>query len=557
MNWTAIANGLWQVHPYTAVIIGMVFFVPLCRLITFPIRYGGRIFMKLNRISGIWEEMVSPFRNTFGILYLAGAAAWQINLFMLSRMPEHIGCAAASVALIAIAFANSRWKKMSRLNLTDFAEKFPTMHPQEFFDHMLCSQAAIGHRLPEIPFRGIDPTSLDFSGSGKKSVSFGARAIGAWSTYRIARLLLLVDRTFGQKVLCEVAPALTAIWSTRVCQLIEARVSALGLERIPKSNALQIYVYTHKSFLDFVVAPLIPLAVALRDGRESRKLLPHFLMAMDHFRKNILLYRILGIGRAAEAIGMMFVRRDGGGAAERARAVAEDAAKKLVFEDFDLAVFPQGTRALPYPDAKTEHLDAGYYTVGPKDRIRADGKHLKKGVAFIATEAARMLIDAGSSQDIRIIPVAIKGTSLACPKGSTSIAAGIGISLEAGEPITLTPSSIGGITDDMISSFASALHDRIDFSLKTTAEVHAELERRFFRDIHGMLDPLRFDEIAVAMKPWRGDDYLVHAILDVIYTCHPDKRRPLLGELVHSILNFASRDEILAFKSKAVDSLQA
>lgn len=555
MDWIAIANGLWQVHPYTAIILGIVFFVPICRLITFPIQYGGRIFMKLNRISGIWEEVISSFRNSLVVVYLAGGAAWQAYLFVSNRSPEHIAYAAASIALIAITFANSRWKKMAYLRLADFVEQFPTIHPQEFFDHLLCSKAAIRHALPEMPFRGIDPASVDFSDNGKGRVLISKMIVGIWSTFRIARLAILVDRTFGQKVLCEVAPSFVAIWATRICQLIGAHVVAHGLESIPKSNALQIYVFTHKSFLDFVVAPLVPLAVALRDGREPRKRLPHFLMAMDHFRKNILLYRILGIGRTAEAMGMMFVRRGGSNNAERAQRVSEDAAKKLVFEDFDLAVFPQGTRALPYPDAKAEYLDAGYYTAGSRERIRADGKHLKKGTSFIATEAAQMLLNSGSSQEIRIIPVAVQGTALACPKGSTRIESGVDISLRVGEPILISPPSVGIVDGAELSDFASVLHSRIDCSLKTTAEVHAEIERKFFRDIHGMLDPLIFDEIAVAMKPWRGDDYLVHAILDVIYTCHPDRRRQLIGELVHSILNFASRDELLAFKSKAVDAL--
>jgi len=57
------------------------------------------------------------------------------------------------------------------------------------------------------------------------------------------------------------------------------------------------------------------------------------------------------------------------------------------------------------------------------------------------------------------------------------------------------------------------------------------------------------------MKPWRGDDSLLHATLDAIYACAPVRRRALLNELARLLINFASRNELLAFKGRVADVL--
>ena len=42
-----------------------------------------------------------------------------------------------------------------------------------------------------------------------------------------------------------------------------------------------------------------------------------------------------------------------------------------------------------------------------------------------------------------------------------------------------------------------------------------------------MLDTLQIEELAIAMKQWRGEDYLVYATLDCIYACKPRHWRPM------------------------------
>lgn len=563
MNWQGIAHGLWHIRPWLIVLLASIYLIPILRLVTFPVQCGSRIFMRLNKKFGQWEEIISPARDTLVVAYLAGGFVWQIWSWITAGGWRHPAAALVAAILIALTFINRRWKLSANLRLLDFVENFPTIDPREFFNHLLCSEGAVRHRLPKSPFTTLDLSSLDFrEGGAGPNASNAVLACGIWSTIKIARLALLLNRRFGRKILREVAPSLVSIWATRVIQLIRAKVTIEGIDNAPHSDAAQIYLYTHKSFLDFVIAPLVPISLNVRDGIKNRRQVPLFLMATDHFRRNILLYRFVGLGKVAEALGMIFVKRGDRGDLSRAISVSIEATKKILDEGMELAIFPQGTRALPYASLSQERLDAGYYTVGTKARIKADGKHLKKGAAFIATDTALGLIDRKTERNVRIIPIAIHGTAIACPKGSSKIASGVHMRLEIGPPIIIAPSSMEPIVgaggdefEEKRVEFASQLHRRIDQTLKSTARIHGELERRFFKDIHTTYEPLKFDEIAVAMKPWRGEDYLVHAILDIIYTCPPNRWRPFLGELVHLILNHENRDEILAFKGKVADAL--
>jgi hypothetical protein len=94
------------------------------------------------------------------------------------------------------------------------------------------------------------------------------------------------------------------------------------------------------------------------------------------------------------------------------------------------------------------------------------------------------------------------------------------------------------------------LHRQIDNNLKAVWGVHANLERRFFKDMRRIASSPEIEEMSIALKPWRNDDYLVHAILDCIYTCPAALRWELLGKLIYLIRNFASREELLEFKGE-------
>lgn len=569
MSWSTIAEHLWLMREWMPIALIALYLVPLSRLATLFLCCSGHSAMRFNRWCGVWEHLVHLFRDTLIALYLAGAALWHGWQGVAHNDVRGILTSLVCLGCIALGLFMCRLNKRAHRDLLMFVEHFPTIHPQEFFDHVLCCSGAIRHRLPDRPFATVDLAALDFRSRRKQrwGTHWRVIVIGAWSTMWLARLILEAKVAGDDARFARVASSLAAIWGARLCQLARAAVTIEGRAQLPLPGGLQLFLFTHGSFLDFALAPLVLAARpgALTPPLQSGSCLPRFLLAKDHFRDNILFYRILGIGRVAEALGMLFVERSTDGTPERAHRVTQAAAAQLVHGQGALAIFPQGTRARAYRGATGERLDAAYYTVGSPDRIKADGQHLKKGAAHIAAAVAEAVAYAGSREPVRIVPIAIAGAATVCPRGTMRIQQNVYVRLLVGESVLVPPTTFGpcreGETPHAASpplsreAFVSQLHTRIDVSLKMTGRVHAELERRFFEDMRGLIEPMAIEEVAIALKPWRGDDFLVHAILDAIYACPKHRWRTFAGELVHLLLNFTSREELLAFKGRIADAL--
>jgi len=548
MNWQDIAEWVWRIRPWTAWALLAIYLVPICRLCGFFLQCGARPFMFLNKPLGIWENLVCPFRDYPVSAWLAGGSLWHFWQGIEHGDYRAFAVSVLSLALILAGYGMRRFRRSSRLRLLEFIRLFPAIHPQEFFDHLICFSGFVRHALPEKPFKSVDPSNLDFRRGRLLGRKIGLLRIfvGVWSTIQLARLVLLAKEEGGAEFLRTAASALSVVWGTRICQLVRGAFTVEGKERLLRPGGADIFLFTHMSFIDFSLVPLLLSARPVEGDVAAANHLPSFLIAKDHFRDNVLFYRIMGIGRAAEAMGMTFVERGGRGGAEGAMEVEAKALECLLEKGCPLAIFPQGTRAVGLRGPRGERLDGAYYTVGSRDRIRADGAHLKKGAAHIAAAAAEWVDSAGAKIPVRIFPVAVSGTAISCPRGSARIFADVHMRLRVGEVITVEAKS---------HSTVGHLHSRIDFALKSAGKVHAELERRFFEDMRGLVEPREIEEVAIAMKTWRGDDYLVHAILDAIYACPQKLWRPFIGELVHSMLNFDSREDLLQMKGRVADAV--
>ncbi len=553
MEWVEYADDIFELRLWLAPLLLALFLIPIVRIATAPFEYGGRYFMKLNRRFGQWEHVAMLPRDFLAAPYLALFAIWQaVRAIELSDW-EKGAASLIAVALIALCFSQRCFRRRGHLKLVEFASRWPGIHPREFFDHMLCASGALRHVFPERPFQTIDHTNMDFSSASGSWHWWSALMRGVWSTVWIARLILLSAKNFENSALRKTASALALVWAGRAAELSRAQVSVSGRERLQNDAGLDIFLFTHASYLDFALAAVALAARPQVDDTEvPSRCLPTFLVAKDHFRDNPFYYSVLGIGRVAEALGMIFVERSG--SRDSAKLIGAKAAEMLSTGDVDLAIFPQGTRAVPCVNHKRERIDSAYYTVGTRARIKDDGKHLKKGAAHIAVQTAQALEERGIKQNVRLLPVALSGTGIACPKGSIKIKAYASMRLNVGEPIIIRPAQTSEISTQY-DEFVEQLHSRIDVTLKSAAHVHATLERRFFEDIRSMLEPLELEEISLAMKPWRGDDYLAHAILDAIYACKPDKWRAYLNEFVRLMLDFAPRAELLAFKGRVAESV--
>lgn len=546
IGWIITADKIFDLDGWKLACLVFLYIVPILKIALLPFSFRGSPAFCLGKLSGMLEHVISLPRDFIVAPMLVLGAAWHIWRSGRFLSWQEFAIALAAVSLVAIGQINRISKLKNRWRLLEFIRHFPKIHPQEFFDRLLCASGALKHKLPERPLSSINPAKLDFR-NGKKKRALGPIAIarGVWSTIWLTRLIILAGRRGGDEFMREVASAFAVIWGSRIAELAMAQVTIDGKDFLPRAGGPQIFIYTHASFLDFAVAPFALAARPCSNGGVN--CLPKFLIAKDHFIDNPIFYNVLGIGRAAKALGMIFVDRKAADKITAAKRVAKESAAALLGASPDIAIFPQGTRALCLKGPRGERRDAAYYTVGSQDRIRAPGGHLKKGAAHICVALADELARSGRDETIKIIPIAIAGAAIACPKGSFKIYPNARIELRVGEPILVGPS----ITEpENYSESVARLHTRIDCALKNLLHIHAELERRFFEDIRGMLDPMRIDEVAIAMKPWRGDDYLLHSILDAIYTCGPDLWRGFLGELIHLILNFADRKEFLTLKSK-------
>ncbi len=563
MDWQHLASFLWQPRIEIFIATAVFFIIPFVRILTYSITFHGWFAVYANFASGIFEEFTAPLRGIFGIPYLALGIVWLIILSYSTAENAYAIEAAVFAVLIAAHFIFSKIKKIEKIACAVYLEDNPEIDPDLFYKLLLSSQGLFRVRVSGKPIKAVNLCAPDFSSSRPmKRLPISAYIVGAWSMMKLARLTALLSRELDREEVDKIAPSISSVFATRILKLIRGRLSFEGIDGIQKDSCPNIFLFTHKSFLDFVVAPILPLAMAVKNNSERK--LPLFLMAEDHFKRNPLFHSIFGIGMAAEALGMIFVKRGKRGGREEAMAISKIASERIIRDGSDLAIFPQGTRALPYASTQMTQFDAGYYTVGPKARMKKYGAHLKKGAAFITVEALLEAAKSEKSFHVRLIPIAISGTALACPKGRSAIRPNISIKLSAGTPIVRTTASVdemkhlsGQELQSKKEHCAAIIMEMIDSELKGASKVHAELERRFTRDISEMLDSLGFDEIALAMKSWRGEDYLVHSILDCIYTCKHKLWRQLTGELVHHMQNFSERDELQKFKEKVVDLIKS
>ncbi len=535
----ALVLNLLKFEWWKAAVIAFFYLIPLLRLFTFYIKTSSRFFMLINRKLGLYEHALAWVRDTIIVFYLFCFAVWHAYYCFVYGRQEWGLLAIFSLGFIGLSYLNWKWKQQGRSELIDFTQTYPDIHPQEFFDHLLCMAGIARTVLPDRPFQQVNLEHLDFKKPGKKRISWGRKLKGIWSTIWLKNLCLLALKKKGKQYLKQVTPSLAAVWASRLSQIVFAEVVLEQTIYLQKLRGLNIYLFNHLSFLDFAFAPL------LLQGKS----LPKFLMAKDHFLDNPIYHRILGLGQVAMALDMIFVERKG--QKETAQSSISKGVQQLAEDSTDLAIFPQGTRAYGRVGKHKERLDGGFYAVGSLKRLKQDGGHLKKGAAYLAIEAAKNIVQKKEKDRINLIPVAIKGTGQIAPRGTWTLKANMVVNLKVGEPLTRTLADVLVFADEQnLENYVESLHQKINIAMRENLQVHVNLERRFFEDMRKILPPFEAEEVALAMKTWRGKDYLVHAIIDCIYTCPPKLWWELLGRLIYLIRNDAPREDLLKFKSE-------
>ncbi|MBU4485259.1 1-acyl-sn-glycerol-3-phosphate acyltransferase, partial [bacterium] len=407
----------------------------------------------------------------------------------------------------------------------------------------------------------IDPINIQFKTGRVHKRTIKPIIPGFFSTLLLVRLLTKAQRWKGTKYARRLGDKLLEVWGLQIAQLANLNIQTKGIEKLNKLDGKNIVLFNHKSYMDFAIGHLPFFAVSLKDNREFRL---RFLAAKDHFIDNFFFKRILGIGKAAEMMGAIFVdrkrKKEG-----KAKLAIDEAVKKLISEDIDIAIYPQGTRSWKHTGVRGERLDAGYYAVGNVDRLKKEGDHLKKGAAYLATIAAMKMAELGECK-INLIPVGIEGIAIVCPKHAIKIQTETSINIVIGDPIVVQSKDVKNIKQDSnrwpgktkenskYHQFVDKLHKKIDDSFREILKVHARLERRFFMDIQQFMSLHDQEDVHFAMKQWhKTGDNLIYVILDYIYACSPKHWRGFMGELAHSLMENAKRSEYENLRNKIAD----
>jgi 1-acyl-sn-glycerol-3-phosphate acyltransferase len=314
----------------------------------------------------------------------------------------------------------------SGLAMTEFMRVNPTVHPQEFFDRYY---DRLGPRTEAPPTKAqqvIDPRDVSFMTGAPPKQSLLPLLRGLFDTAIFARSAYRTLTACGSQYGREVFDAMATLWGSRMLQLFGSRLTVKGLETFAQLEGKVVLAFNHKSHLDFVFAFFALATARMKNGRRLRV---RYIAAKDHFVDNVVVYSWLAVGRLIEAVDMVFVDRKGKG-----QSAIDDAARKLASLPIDIAIFPQGTRALAHIGPNGERLDAGYYTASTK--TDSPLAHLKKGAAHLALETAEL-----TEAPVHIVCIGIQGTATLVPKGKFPVQSETHVTFEVAGVLTIDPAN--------------------------------------------------------------------------------------------------------------------
>lgn len=440
-----------------------------------------------------------------------------------------------AVAVVVVVFVLSRIVRKQRIReLLDHVAAHPGIHPRDYFHYWR-------RRYQPWPFRFSPPTVLqlpviDFSkGSATPPrLSLVPLIRGLLSTWSLARAGLYAQKKWGQDYLQSICDAMMLLWAARMCDVAQLRVEVEGLENFSTVRDPLLVICNHKSVFDFVVVPLA-LGLAKLPQRGSVRL--RFMAAKDHFIDNFFVYRILKIGLAMKAVGMIFVDRKG----KARKAAVDEAVEQMFSSGVDVVIFPQGTRAFPQRDIKGNRWDAGYFAAGKSDRLSVMGGHLKKGASHLAMQAA-------AHHPLSVLPVAVYGTATVYNKESLKVQLNETVGVRIGVPIRLESAPQG---ESAYSSAVKDLHAQMDAAMIEVSGIVPRLEQRLLMDTRLMLRPDEFNEFVHVVQERRNrKDTLFFSVADQLYSLSKDAQHGRLIQLIGVARLGAPAEDLLAMKQE-------
>ncbi len=436
--------------------IALIYGVPILTLFVrlMPMSYSYRRLYPINRALGHFEYLVGPWRDRlllpiFGIL---AAYDFLYGLFTSYGFWTLFGVLAL------------RWGENRRLRQLEFARLDPRVHPRHFFDHWYSllgpwpECADVGETLT------VSPAGAFFAKASRDDralLPHSRIAANLWDTAMLAHLSLFAYHRLGAVYAREIFDVMASMWGKRVLERLGIQFAVEGVEAFGGLSGKTIVVANHLSYLDFVLGFFALSEARFQNGRPVRL---RFVVAKDHFKDNPFFYRILGIGKLIEVVGMIFVDRKTKG---RGYENLSAAAKEFSTRDVEMVIYPQGTRAKALPDGKAMRDGAYYTSFSPKKALEPLG-HLKKGVATFARELARELMNTGIP--VHIVPVGILGTGAIGAPGRFRAFSSGRVKFRVGTPLSFTAEEILNKTDfELLSAIDNRLLETLHYREKLEA----------------------------------------------------------------------------------------
>ncbi len=423
------------------------------------------------------------------------------------------------------------------LQMTEFMRVNPLVHPQEFFEHYHRRLGPSNVPVPTRAARTVTPMNISYHTGKPSRQSYWLLLKGFYDTAIFARSAYKALETIGREYGREVFDVMASLWGSRMLQIFQSRMAVEGVEKFHDLSGKIVLVFNHKSHLDFVFNFFGLSSTHLASGRRIR---PRYMAAKDHFVDNKIVYSGLGIGKLIEANDMVFVDRKGKG-----KDAVLDACRKLVDKEIEIAMYPQGTRAVGNFGPDGERRDAGFYTTGTAKSLKENLGHLKKGCAFLAIDTLLAGRESGKNYPVHLVFIGIDGTANLVPKGSFKVQTEQTVKFTVGDVLTLNPEEADGLekpTDALAQNPAQQkyldlvdrLQSGINEGLVKALGLHEKLKSRFLREVRedGLIPK---DQILIAgHKLQQTTD--AYVVLDRIYALPWEEQVVFLKEMGRQLI---------------------
>ncbi|MEC9465335.1 MAG: lysophospholipid acyltransferase family protein [Myxococcota bacterium] len=438
-----------------------------------------------------------------------------------STTPRRLEIPALLLVLILLDIGH---RFSARVRLSKQLATFPDPHPDRFFELVY---AHLGPLPPIdlVEIEELDPSGLNFSHRAPFLSPKFAFGLAVFDTGLIANIAITASTRFERDNFRTIFDALTRLWSSRTASRLCLKLEVTGHEHLEQVQHQAMIAYNHESLMDFCLAFFATGGCITQHGR---RLAPRFIAAKDHFQDNFFIHTVLGVGRAMDTGGMIFVDRKTRGAAKQA---IYDACEVLDEQDVDVAIYPQGTRALSHRSKQGDVVGAGYYTTG-RGPVPGQG-HFRRGAAVIVSELSR-------TRPVDILPVGIVGTATVVPAQSFEIGANRTVRFHIMPPIHIAQGQ--DIEEE-------ALIERVELSIRKTARVHQRLLDGWQRDTQSTHEER--EALSAALAHWDESPCPTpFALLDAILSRSPSRRADLLKEFSRLALHDADETAWLDFSNR-------